>query len=155
MTSLTLKRFYFPGAATVGVLQFDGLSFCTLELPWRGNERNVSCVPQGDYTLQIRRSPLIKRITGGHHLYAWQVMDVPCRSFILFHPGNFASDTEGCILIGESVSMAPPHAPKLASSRFAYDRFAEAMRSTEGPRTLSITQWTWGQDEDMLDAMVR
>lgn len=35
----------------------------------------------------------------GKHFY---VKDVPGRDYILIHPGNFVSQTEGCILIGRN-----------------------------------------------------
>jgi len=73
----------------------------TLELPWKDNERNVSCIPEGFYDVVPRQSPKY-----GNHLH---VLDVPNRSLILFHHANFAgsknprtghSDLRGCIAVG-------------------------------------------------------
>lgn len=69
--------------------------FATLELPWQNNQRNISCVPTGFYRLTKRFSPKY----GDHFL----LEDVPNRSLILIHHGNYAKDTKGCILIGRSV----------------------------------------------------
>ena len=65
----------------------------TLELPWRNNARRISCIPDGTYKC-------VKRVSKkyGHH---WHVLDVPNRSLILIHSGNFNHHTLGCILVGK------------------------------------------------------
>lgn len=81
------------GEATLGVLRVDGRLFClTLELPDRGNAPDVSRIPEGRYRCAPVDSPRFGR--------AIAVRDVPGRDHILFHPGNTAADTRGCILPG-------------------------------------------------------
>ena len=65
---------------------------CTLELPWRNNMRQVSCIPEGTYQVVRRSSPKFK---DHYHL-----LQVPGREFILIHPGNYTSQIMGCILPG-------------------------------------------------------
>ena len=71
--------------------------FKTIELPNEGNQKNISCIPEGTYEVHKITSP-----TKGK---CFQVMDVPNRTFILIHSGNYATgkkvDTEGCILPGK------------------------------------------------------
>ncbi len=64
----------------------------TLELPWKNNERNSSCIPVGSYNAVKRFSPKYK-----NHFH---LTNVPGRSMILIHIGNFYTQTEGCILVG-------------------------------------------------------
>jgi len=68
----------------------------TLELPWKNNQRSISCYPKGTY-----RVKKIKRPDGR---WAFAVLDVPDRTAILFHAGTYAAtvhpDTEGCTLVG-------------------------------------------------------
>ena len=62
----------------------------TIELPWLQNARNVSCIPEGRYELQMRYTE-----RRHHHLV---VADVPGRSGILIHPANDAlTELRGCI----------------------------------------------------------
>lgn len=72
----------------------------TLELPWRDNQRMISCIPPGPGEtkefLVIKMKPTAKR----PYVY-FQVMDVPGRSAILWHPGNYTSQILGCQLHGE------------------------------------------------------
>lgn len=68
----------------------------TLELPWKDNERKVSCIPKGTYKVVPRWSSKFK-----HHFH---VLDVPNRSYILIHVGNFYTDIEGCILVGTGIA---------------------------------------------------
>lgn len=86
---------------TEGILCFGAFSCYTLELTWRNNWRNISCIPPGIYDVQIRVSPRYGRI--------YWVMNVAGRKYILVHPGNWAGDvkkglkthTNGCILTGK------------------------------------------------------
>jgi len=79
---LILKRNYFPDG-TNGKLECEGKTICnTIELPWKNNERKVSCVPEGKYFLEKRYSAKFK-----WHI---EVKNVANRSGILFHPANNA-----------------------------------------------------------------
>lgn len=66
----------------------------SLELPWNGNRRQVSCIPAGSYSVSKTDSPKFGPGT-------LSVNRVPGRSHILIHSGNYTRDIEGCILLGE------------------------------------------------------
>jgi hypothetical protein len=87
---LELRRTYYTDG-TNGTLLADNRVLCsTIERAWSDNQRLVSCIPEGKYTL-------VKRYTEhlGQHL---QVMDVPGRDMILIHPANDAlMELKGCI----------------------------------------------------------
>lgn len=93
---LTLYRLTeSPAVPTYGVLLKEtGVPFAlTLERPWRDNQPNVSCIPRGRYIARRHISPRFGE--------TFWVQNVPGRSEILFHPGNLADDSHGCILVGE------------------------------------------------------
>ncbi|CAM3790160.1 DUF5675 domain-containing protein [Flavobacterium gelidilacus] len=87
---LFLTRTYFPDG-TNGTIQCEGKVICnTIELPWKRNEKRVSCIPEGKYFIRKRYSQKFK-----WHL---EVVDVENRSLILFHPANNAlKELNGCI----------------------------------------------------------
>jgi len=87
---LILTRTYFPDG-TNGKLECEGKLICkTIELPWKNNERRVSCIPEGKYILEKRYSLKYK-----WHIH---VTGVQNRSLILFHPANNAmKELNGCI----------------------------------------------------------
>jgi len=103
-----------------GTLWIGEWSCKTLERPWEGNARNVSCIPSGRYELKRRPSPLISRLTQEQYQEAWEVCDVPERSHILFHPGNWIEHSEGCILVGTDYFVIN-NKPGIVSSRKAFD----------------------------------
>lgn len=70
--------------------------FDCLELPWKNNQRNISCIPEGTYQVKKRKSSKF-----GEH---FQVLNVPGRSYILIHKGNYYTDIRGCILPGLNLS---------------------------------------------------
>jgi hypothetical protein len=70
--------------------------FKTLELPWKENQRRISCIPEGEYMVW-KMKPTAKR----KYEYFW-VQDVAERDSILFHPGNYTRQILGCILPGEN-----------------------------------------------------
>lgn len=72
----------------------SGKVISTLELPWKNNQRQISCIPAAIYQCDIVNSPKFGRV--------YQVKDVPNRSHILIHAGNWTKDTSGCILVGMS-----------------------------------------------------
>ncbi|WP_426065227.1 DUF5675 family protein [Flavobacterium sp. DSP2-3-1] len=87
---IQLQRTYFPNG-TNGKLECEGKFICyTIELPWKDNEKRVSCIPEGKYFIKKRYSNKFK-----WHL---EVTNVVNRSLILFHPANNASlELNGCI----------------------------------------------------------
>ncbi|WP_245586340.1 DUF5675 family protein [Olivibacter sitiensis] len=97
----------------------DDLVCYAIELPWRENVRNISCIPEGTYPLAKRYS---KRF--GWHIL---VRDVPMRSAILFHPANNAEkELRGCIapvseLTGEGKGIR---------SRVAFEKLKGAIYAT-------------------------
>lgn len=67
-----------------------------LEPPWKNNQRNISCIPEGKYLV-------IKEETSPLHPYPhFRVLNVPGRDGVLWHGGNFYKDTLGCYLPGDS-----------------------------------------------------
>ncbi len=87
---IELTRTYFPDG-TNGRLECEGKFVCnTIELPWRNNEKRVSCIPEGKYFISKRYSNKFK-----WHL---EIVNVQNRSLILFHPANNAQlELSGCI----------------------------------------------------------
>lgn len=77
----------------LGMMLIDGAPrFLTLELPWRDNQHDISCIPLGKY--------VCKKFNSTKFGLTFEVRNVPNRSGILFHAGNEAADTHGCILLG-------------------------------------------------------
>jgi hypothetical protein len=87
---LQLYRSYFE-QGTNGVLSYQGKVICAcIELPWRNNKREISCIPEGRYRIVKRQ----------HHVHGEQLLlpHVPKREGILIHPANFAlRELKGCI----------------------------------------------------------
>ncbi|MDD2999373.1 MAG: DUF5675 family protein [Candidatus Riflebacteria bacterium] len=97
MIRLVLNRLEKLNDRTLGrLIVFDGLkivgTFTTLELPFRNNEKNKSCILSAFYTVEPRTSPKY-----GKHLI---VNGATPRELILLHHGNYPRDTEGCIIVG-------------------------------------------------------
>lgn len=91
---LLIQRIY-QHDCTVGLLNCDRFRCFTLELPWGMNKKNFSCVPEGTYEAFKHESPkngsviMLKNVVG--------------RSGIQIHAGNYTSQIEGCILVGDSL----------------------------------------------------
>ena len=105
-------------------------AFVTAELPWNGNKKNISCIPPGAYKCEVFQSAKFGK--------CFTVKNVPDRSGILLHHGNFAGDTaagwasnsDGCILLGETLTKlwAGEKLQKaIGSSVAARKRFEAAM----------------------------
>lgn len=70
-------------------------SFYTLELPYLENQFQISCIPKGEYNVEKRNSTKYK-----DHFH---ILDVPDRSYILIHAGNYKTHTKGCVLVGRTL----------------------------------------------------
>ena len=97
MINLLLIRDTFTEESTIGELFLNGERICdTLERPYFNNQRNISCIPEGVYPVRIR----LPRESATRDYMHLLVKDVKDRDYILFHIGNTAKDTSGCILVG-------------------------------------------------------
>ncbi len=97
MKRILLKRISASPDITYGVFidGDSGLPICvSLELPWKGNQTSISCIPNGTYYAKPYSSDKFSDCIA--------VIDVPGRSDILIHVGNYLTDTYGCILPGAS-----------------------------------------------------
>lgn len=95
---IKINRTYLP-KVTIGNAQlispFGGLlmNFKTVELPWLNNQFQISCIPVGIYEWVIYQSP--------KHGTVLLLLNVPNRSMIEVHIGNFTRDILGCIVVGD------------------------------------------------------
>lgn len=131
MKNLRLVRVAQHDNSTFGVLLCANRPmFVTLEDLWRNNERMVSCIPAGTYTVKRHFSPKFG--------VCFKVEDVPGRSDILIHAGNTHNDTHGCILLGLMFGTLGTTAAIL-SSKAAMDSFLTALKDVD-ETTLTIKQ---------------
>lgn len=97
--NLLLIRDTFTEESTIGKLYLNGeWGGDTLELPYKDNQKSISCIPTGQYNVRLR----LARESATRDYLHLLVQDVPNRSYILFHRGNTSSDSRGCILLGLS-----------------------------------------------------
>ena len=113
---------------------YDGLEkvfdSVTLELPWKANMRNISCVPKGVYKVVPRYSPKYK-----NHFILEDVRD---RKYILIHSGNFNTDTRGCILLGNRFAQINADSLlDIAASRRTLDELLETCQGDGFELTIS------------------
>jgi len=99
MNKLFLFRCPSRSYGTFGtlVLPENRRCYSTLELPWKGNKKDESCVPSGDYEIEYTWSP-------HHKNYSYEVLDVPGRSGIRFDIANYVSQLLGCIAVGMTIN---------------------------------------------------
>jgi len=95
-----ISRYWMDNQGTPGYLIAPGFFCPTLELPWRNNKQNYSCITEGIYVCTLHNSPKFGLV--------YHITDVAGRTWILTHWGNLAGDrtlgykthSEGCVLLG-------------------------------------------------------
>lgn len=109
MKQVVILRDKTTWQGTPGWLFIGGAEFCrTLELPWRDNKPNLSCVPVGEYWCDVYQSP--------KHGSVYLLQDVPGRTFCEIHPYNWAgaedhgytAEAEGCTALGSHITKTSP-----------------------------------------------
>lgn len=93
MADINIQRLSYSRTETMGIMRINNLRFFTLELPWLDNQKNISCIPTGEYNY-------IKRVSPGKGYEVIELVDVPDRAYIQIHLGNYTRQIEGCILPG-------------------------------------------------------
>ncbi len=103
---LQLNRRYLGEEYTIGDLYIDGVFFCnTLEDKVRDLNKDgildepkvyaETAIPYGEYNIIVNYSPKFRRALP-------RLLDVPYFEGILIHRGTMASNSSGCILLGEN-----------------------------------------------------
>lgn len=91
MYEMRLRRHTYCTDRTIGTLVLPCEErYATLEPPLVAD---APCIPKGRYKVTIYKSPKFKSDVLLLH-------DVPGRSAIEIHKGNYPKDTRGCILVG-------------------------------------------------------
>jgi hypothetical protein len=131
--TVTIKRKESTDEGTFGELSVDmfpDVKYVTLELPERGNTIGRSSIPRGAYNCIVNTGS-----KGGFRLEG-----VRGREDILIHTGNFAgdiskgyaSDVEGCILIGKEAGQLQNGKSKMQAavlrSRLAMEELKSLLR---------------------------
>jgi len=113
---------------TFGILRIEKSVFCaTLEPPDRFNATGTSSIPAQQY--------FCDRYSSAKFPNTFVVRNVPVRSGILFHAGNTVQNTQGCILLGETIT-------KLRGDRGIKNSgatFAAFMAEMNGQQTFHLT----------------
>ena len=133
--NLLLDRIECNSNCTIGTLSIDDTFECfTLEDVVRADGikiPNETAIPAGLYTVDITFSPKFNRLLP-------LLLNVQGFVGIRIHPGNTASDTEGCILVGrqrgansilESRAALDTLFPKLQASKKRGDAITIAIRN--------------------------
>ena len=135
---ITIVRCSKERYSTIGLLLGFGLPFPTLELPWRDNLPQVSCIPAGGYDCKVR--PCSQGISAGLGL-AIEVTGVPGRSDILIHVGNTPKNIKGCVLVGERFGDDINYGTIVVSSRVAYRRIMKDVKEGDEYFLTVINAW--------------
>ena len=118
---LKIERKWKKADYCIGVLYINNVRFCeTLEDRDRGlnfsmpvgiiNQKKIygqTAIPTGTYTVVLSYSPKFANKTWGKKYGGLvpEIKDVKGYSGVRIHPGNSASDVEGCIAIGENKAV--------------------------------------------------
>lgn len=133
---LALTTTLIDAICTQGMLDIDGLFECyTLELPYTDGSVG-SAIPAGRFRIVAQPSPHFLRLAAAGDNFVAQfaeqmphILDIPGRSLIMFHWGNYAGDlpwtpqlehsaTDGCVLVGQTKGV-----DIINSSRPAFKEF--------------------------------
>lgn len=116
---LTLVRYFYSYELTTGILFNDKVYVAdTLECPWKDNTPNISCIPEGEYSLSYRDDPSF------HVKKCYTVDPVEGRFGILIHAANSVGELKGCIAVGTKTNRS------LNRSEEALDRLHTLMPDT-------------------------
>ena len=119
----TLIREIMRPDVTLGEIKFEdgGYEAQTLELPWEDNAPYVSCIPEGTYTC---KRDFYNR--GGYECF--EVTNVPNRTDIKIHIGNYIHNFLGCIGLGTARDVKRP---AIWHSKKAFDAFMDYLKGVD------------------------
>lgn len=128
--TITLVRTRYTSQAVLGRLIIGDEELATLEPPWRNNERNVSCIPTGEYKMNY-----LPRSASGKYRKVYHITEVEGRGGILIHNGNIPGHTKGCVLVGLRHGYMAG-GPAVLNSRTALSQLRDMIG--EGPSIIRV-----------------
>ena len=121
MIEAELNRYAYHPSGTLGLLTIKDQEFWTAERPWMNNQKEISCIPTGEY--------ICKAYSSQRFGETFEIQDVPNRTYILFHVGNYPiKDSLGCVLLWEE-KMGDTIA--VSQSKKAMTRFRELLKDVD------------------------
>lgn len=127
-----IRRLDSGDQGTFGRLYIDdNEAFYTMELPWRDNQPNFSCIPKDTYHATLVYSNHFKK-------KVYLLGDVPNRFGVCIHAATYAGDVTkgyrnhlaGCIALGEKIGVMEGQ-KCLLLSRSAITRFEQLTKGQE------------------------
>lgn len=128
---MVLRRLNFRQDGILGELVSDDQTFecATLEHAYTNDNGNWEPkLPIGLYLCRRGKHTL------EHHAYpfeAFEIMNVPNHTNILFHVGNFNNDSQGCVLLGEKMNQSERGSLMIGYSKSTFDKFMNFHRGVE------------------------
>jgi len=135
--------------STTGQLEAGTHTFFTIEPPWLDNRPDVSCVPAGTYKLIPYKSPVHGATwcldNPALNVYGTWPAPPGARTRCEIHSGNFARQSEACILLGlAGDQMFDPTTqvdePAVEDSRDALAEFVAILTPLSSGHTLEIVR---------------
>lgn len=120
---LKLTRLETTDHGIFGKLETEGFSCVTLE-------RHDICIPAGTYSIELYNSPV--------HGLVPLLTNVPGRSMLELHEGNFEHDSKGCILVGQTRTMIEG-VDGISASRATLAQLVKAIQQSPTPIEISIS----------------
>lgn len=93
-------------------------------------EHSYSCIPKLPPGEFVCRRGMHQLAHMSKPFQTFEITEVPGHSDILFHTGNFNSDSEGCVLLGKRI-YADSGPPMLVDSVLAFVAFMEMQRAVD------------------------
>lgn len=81
--------------------------------------------------MALRESPVVNQASGNEYSDGWEIENVPGRTLIMLHPGNWKKDTQGCILPGIGFGWHQNYGPMVTSSRTAFRVLMEILSARQ------------------------
>ena len=122
MTGPVVQLWRFPefASTTFGLLIAPGdWRRATIELPWRDNAPNVSCIPTGDHQAFWAWSPRHGRAV--YHVAA------EGRAGVEVDVANWSSELRGCLAMGRKIAKFPGKGWGITNSRSSRRAFHQLM----------------------------
>ena len=94
---ITVLRFDYSKNHTKSIIFVNDQFFCFGMEPENKFNNTIKgqrdLIPEGTYQIILSKSPKFKRVLP-------EILNVPNNSGIRIHPGNFPSETSGCLILG-------------------------------------------------------